>query len=113
MWTFLAAVGDGASAGDIAERLRIFEFPAAQKMAEYVRSGMLVPVDAADAARALRETRAARSSFTDDDSGHPDERLANGADATSAAETGGEVRVVMVPPDAIDRNRRRHGDLRR
>jgi hypothetical protein len=61
MWTFLAAVGDGASAGDIAERLRIFEFPAAQKMAELVRRGLLAPVDADAAALALRNTRASRA----------------------------------------------------
>ncbi len=61
MWTFLAAVGDGASAGDIAERLRIFEFPAAQKMAELVRRGLLGPVDADAAAQALRNARASRS----------------------------------------------------
>ncbi|MDJ0961136.1 MAG: DUF4388 domain-containing protein [Acidimicrobiia bacterium] len=60
MWTFLAAVGDGASAGDIAERLRIFEFPAAQKMAELIRRGMLAPVDAEAAAQALRSARASR-----------------------------------------------------
>ena len=98
MWTFFAAVGDGASAGDIAERLRIFEFPAAQKMAEFVRRGMLVPVDAADAARALRETRAARSAFTDDEPGHPDERITNGDGDSAGEDDGGDVRVVMGPP---------------
>ena len=98
MWTFFAAVGDGASAGDIAERLRIFEFPAAQKMAEFVRSGMLVPVDAADAARALRETRAARSAFTDDEPGHPDERITESDSDSSEADAAGDVKVVMVPP---------------
>lgn len=69
MWTFLAAVGDGASAGDIAERLRIFEFPAAQKMAELVRRGLLAPVDADAAAQALRDARASRSAHreVDDD----------------------------------------------
>ena len=45
-WTFLAAVGDAASVQDLAERLRIFEFPAARKVAEFVRRGLLVPADA-------------------------------------------------------------------
>jgi len=93
MWTFLAAVGDGASAGDIAERLRIFEFPAAQKMAEYVRRGMLVPLDAEEAAEALREARATRNALA--------------ADETAADESGdtepAQVRIVMVPnADDID-----------
>jgi hypothetical protein len=97
MWTFLAAVGDGASAGDIAERLRIFEFPAAQKMAEYVRRGMLVPLDAEVAAQALRDARATRSAFA------PDETEA--ADEAVEAEPA-QVRIVMVANaddgDAVD-----------
>ncbi len=44
-WTFLASVGDAASVGDLAERLRIFEFPAARKVAEFVRKGLLVAVE--------------------------------------------------------------------
>ena len=42
-WTFLAAVGESASVQDLAERLRIFEFPAAKKVAEFVRRGLLAP----------------------------------------------------------------------
>lgn len=41
-WRFLAAVGDSASVQDLAERLRIFEFPAAKKVAEFVRRGLLI-----------------------------------------------------------------------
>jgi hypothetical protein len=46
LWTVLAAVADGASASDLAERLGVFEFPAAKKLAELVREGLLVPADA-------------------------------------------------------------------
>ncbi len=45
-WTFLAAVGESASVQDLAERLRIFEFPAAKKVAEFVRRGLLAPTEA-------------------------------------------------------------------
>lgn len=41
-WSFLAAVGEAAAVEDIAERLRIFEFPAAKKVAEFARQGLLV-----------------------------------------------------------------------
>ena len=77
MWTFIAAIGDGASASDLAERLRIFEFPAAKKMAEFVREGLLVAVDAAEVAEALRNTRAARSSFAEEqtDEAPPDVKV--------------------------------------
>ena len=44
-WSFLAAIRDGAAVEDIAERLRIFEFPAAKKVAEFVRRGLLVIVE--------------------------------------------------------------------
>ncbi len=44
-WSFLAAIKDGAAVEDIAERLRIFEFPAAKKIAEFVRRGLLVIVE--------------------------------------------------------------------
>ncbi len=44
-WSFLASVGDAASVGDLAERLRIFEFPAARKVSEFVRKGLLVAVE--------------------------------------------------------------------
>lgn len=44
-WTFLAAVGESASVQDLAERLRIFEFPAAKKVAEFVRRGLLAPTE--------------------------------------------------------------------
>ncbi len=43
-WSFLATIRDGAAVEDIAERLRIFEFPAAKKVAEFVRRGLLVMV---------------------------------------------------------------------
>jgi len=43
-WSLLAAIKDGAAVEDIAERLRIFEFPAAKKVAEFVRRGLLVIV---------------------------------------------------------------------
>ncbi len=41
-WLVLAAVGDGASVGDLAERLGVFEFPAAKTVADLVRRGLLV-----------------------------------------------------------------------
>jgi hypothetical protein len=43
LWTVLAAVADGATASDLAARLGVFEFPAAKKLAELVREGLLVP----------------------------------------------------------------------
>jgi hypothetical protein len=43
-WTFLGAVGGGAAVEEVAERLSIFEYPAARKMAEFIRRGLLVPV---------------------------------------------------------------------
>lgn len=46
-WRFLAAVGSGGTAEEIAERLRIFEFPAARKVAEFVGQGLLVPQNGA------------------------------------------------------------------
>jgi len=44
-WSFLASIRDGATVEDIAERLRIFEFPAAKKLAEFARRGLLVIVE--------------------------------------------------------------------
>lgn len=44
-WEFLASVGDGSSVQEIAERLQMFEFPAAKKVADFVRRGLLVPDD--------------------------------------------------------------------
>ena len=55
-WSFLAAIRDGAAVEDIAERLRIFEFPAAKKVAEYVRRGLLVIVDDETAEREVEPT---------------------------------------------------------
>lgn len=42
-WQVLAAVGDGASVQQVAERLRLFEFAAAGLVAELVADGLLVP----------------------------------------------------------------------
>jgi hypothetical protein len=44
LWTVLAVVADGATATDLADRLGVFEFPAAKKLAELVREGLLIPV---------------------------------------------------------------------
>ena len=98
MWTFLAAVGEGASAGDIAERLRIFEFPAAQKMAELIRRGLLAPVDADAAAQALRAARASREAQRTDAETPADE---------PTADTPPNVVVTMIeaPHDADDAGR--------
>ena len=52
-WTFLSAIGDGASVSEVAERLRIFEFPAARKFADFVRRGLLMSVDEAEEEAAL------------------------------------------------------------
>jgi hypothetical protein len=113
MWTFLAAVGDGASAGDIAERLRIFEFPAAQKMAELVRRGLLAPVDADAAALALRNARASRAANRAIDDKGSDEPASEGppnvlvtvveaAPSTDQAEST-DVVSADAPSDAGDR----------
>lgn len=57
-WSFLAAIKDGAAVEDIAERLRIFEFPAAKKVAEFVRRGLLVIVEDEPAAAEVAPTGA-------------------------------------------------------
>lgn len=44
-WEYLAAVGAGGSAEQIAERLGTFEFSAATMLAELVRAGLVVPAD--------------------------------------------------------------------
>ena len=41
-WMFLSAIGGGSSVNDVAERLGVFEFPAAMQVAEMVREGLLV-----------------------------------------------------------------------
>jgi hypothetical protein len=90
MWTFLAAIGDGASASDLAERLRIFEFPAAKKMAEFVRSGLLLPVDADAVARAVERARATRDLHR---------RVDEAQMEAEPAESPADVVVTMVPSD--------------
>lgn len=55
-WTFLAAIGHEASVQDLAARLRIFEFPAAKKVAEFVRRGLLVPTKPPAKAAPVRVT---------------------------------------------------------
>jgi hypothetical protein len=57
-WSFLAAIKGGAAVEDIAERLRIFEFPAAKKVAEFVRRGLLVMVADEPADGEVEATRA-------------------------------------------------------
>jgi Domain of unknown function (DUF4388) len=42
-WQVLAAVGDGASVQQVAERLKLFEFAAAGLVADLVSEGLLVP----------------------------------------------------------------------
>jgi hypothetical protein len=62
-WSFLAAIEDGAAVEDIAERLRIFEFPAARKLAEFVRRGLLVIVADEVVGDEAVETAAEKSEF--------------------------------------------------
>lgn len=47
-WQVLAAVGDGASVQQVAERLKLFEFAAARLIAELVADGLLVPAREVD-----------------------------------------------------------------
>lgn len=47
-WQVLAAVGDGASVQQVAERLKLFEFAAAGLVAELVADGLLVPAREVD-----------------------------------------------------------------
>lgn len=42
-WQVLAAIGDGASVQEVAERLKLFEFAAAGLVAELIVDGLLVP----------------------------------------------------------------------
>ena len=42
-WQVLAAIGDGASVQEVAEKLKLFEFAAAGLIAELVAEGLLVP----------------------------------------------------------------------
>ena len=44
-WEFLVAIGDGASVQELAERMLMFEFPAARKVADFVRQGLIVADD--------------------------------------------------------------------
>ncbi len=60
-WLFLAAIGDGSSVDDVADRLGIFEYPAAMQIAELVREGLLVPVE--DSAPAAEPKMLVRTSF--------------------------------------------------
>ncbi len=60
-WLFLAAIGDGSSVDDVADRLGIFEYPAAMQVAELVREGLLVPVE--DAVPAAEPQMLVRTSF--------------------------------------------------
>ena len=41
----LAAIGDGASVQEVAEKLKLFEFAAAGLISELVAEGLLVPAD--------------------------------------------------------------------
>ncbi len=43
-WTLLAAIGGGASIGEVAAALDVYEFHAARKMAQLVEDGLLEPV---------------------------------------------------------------------
>jgi len=47
-WQVLAAVGNGASVQEVAERLKLFEFAAAGLVAELVVDGLLVPAHETD-----------------------------------------------------------------
>jgi hypothetical protein len=58
-WTFLGAVGGGAAVEEVAERLSIFEYPAARKMAEFIRRGLLVPVGEGESAEEADDATAA------------------------------------------------------
>jgi hypothetical protein len=58
-WTFLAAVGGGAAVEEVAERLSIFEYPAARKMAEFIRRGLLIPVGEGESAEEADDATAA------------------------------------------------------
>jgi hypothetical protein len=56
-WLFLSAIGEGSSVNEVAERLGIFEFPAAMQVAELVRAGLLVPERRREAVAAEGEPR--------------------------------------------------------
>jgi hypothetical protein len=58
-WTFLAAVGGGAAVEEVAERLSIFEYPAARKMAEFIRRGLLIPLGEVESAEEADDATAA------------------------------------------------------
>ena len=55
-WMFLSAMGERASIDEVAERLGIFEFPAAMAVAELVREGLVVPVASGRAATMISVT---------------------------------------------------------
>jgi hypothetical protein len=93
-WTFLAAVGDAASVQDLAERLRIFEFPAARKVAEFVRRGLLVPADAKAEFSTVpviaTETKPADGPSVDGDAEASDDHAASDDLPTEAREHGAQ-----------------------
>lgn len=69
-WLFLAAIGEGSSVDEVADRLGIFEYPAAMQVAELVREGLLVPVEA-DSSPTGEPRMVVRTSFRPAESATP------------------------------------------
>ncbi len=90
-WTFLAAIGSTASVQDLAERLRIFEFPAAKKVAEFVRRGLLV-------AEEPRETVSVQVAVSEPSQGAPSDTATGRPGPVDAPPPPAETRV--TPPIA-------------
>lgn len=92
-WSFLAAIKDGAAVEDIAERLRIFEFPAAKKVAEFVRRGLLVIVEEQPAEAELEPTAT-------DQGAVPPQIVTSVASPTPAGPTPAAINETTPPPSA-------------